>query len=505
MKEKHYYICYKVDLKKLLFTVAVSDRKQKDVYKVIFTRNNMVEKCRDNRFQYYLSNIDQYKIHFHQQKMTIEDQCNIHKIFPYIPRFTNLEVFYFWYSRVNSKFSYRKYVIAKILADRILRSSSYVAEGNWSCTKGKRSNYLYCKWKDSMGICHIVLMDDEFFVSDADYLQIYQQEIQTGFSFDVLNIQPFIKRKPYAMLDVYLNEGGKKIFSFLTAKIMNHPMELLGKAGLSKLADNINRYQDIDMDGRTLPDIFGVPLAVLKSVDKGEDLMLCTVEDRMLLAKAFQENRAVFSKPMTVIGELWIRYYFLNTQTNYEIRNVGSLVDTVRYLNKCCKNENEAYTVFGLYQNYLVYAQKIGGNYIQGLYPQDLLSAVEESVAILQMRYDQEKILQFKKIVQSTEYQFLEDDLPYCRYRIRVPETPEDIRMVGKELHNCLKEYVLKIRERETMVAFIEDKKKENKLIGAIEVRSGKMIQALGYCNEKLSKEVTEYLQDYMKRKQIFY
>ena len=105
MKEKHYFICYEVNLKKLVFTVLVCDSKKKDIYKVIFTRNNMVEKCKD-------------------------------KNFPYIPVFTNLEEFYFWYSRVNSKFSYIKYVIAKILADRILQSSSYEADANWSCTKG---------------------------------------------------------------------------------------------------------------------------------------------------------------------------------------------------------------------------------------------------------------------------------------------------------------------------------------------------------------------------------
>ena len=504
MRKKHYYICYKVNLKKLVFTVLVYDSKEKEVCKVIFTRNNMLQKCRDKKFRHYLSHIDNYRIQFRQQEMTMEDKYNIHKIFPYIPQFTNFEEFYFWYSRINSKFGYIKYMIAKILAQRIL-NSSYEADGNWKCTKGKRINYLYCKWKDSMDVCHIVLMNEEFFVSDVDYLQIYQQELQTGFSFDVLNIQPFIKRNPNAMLDVYLNAGGKNIFSFLTAKIMNHPVELLGKAGLAKLADNINCYQGIHLNGKTLPDIFDVPLAVLKSVNKGEDLMLCTPEDRMLLAKAFQENRAVFSEPMTVIGELWIRYYFLNDETLFAVKNMGSLVDTVRYLNRCCKDEHEAYTVFGLYQNYLAYTQKIGGNYTQGLYPKNLASAVEESGILLQIRYEEEKSFQFQRVVQSRDYQYLVDDLSDCRYRIRVPETPEDVCNAGKELHNCLSGYVKKIKQGKTKVVFIEDKEKGNKLIGAIEVRSGRLIQAAGYCNEKLSKEVAEYVKDYLKRKLIVY
>ena len=208
---------------------------------------------------------------------------------------------------------------------------------------------------------------------------------------------------------------------------------------------------------------------------------------------------------MSIIGELWIRYYYLNEQTNYKITNKGNLVHTIRYLNKCCRSENEAYTVFGLYQNYLAYAQRIGGRYIHGLYPKNLKSAVEESISILQIRYEEEKKLQFKKRGENTEYQLLSEDLPDCRYRIRIPETLDEVRMAGEVLHNCLKSYTLKVRGRETMVAFIEDKMKENKLVGAIEVCSGKIIQALGYCNQKLSKEVTKYLQDYAQRKQIFY
>lgn len=489
-------------MEKLLFTVLVYDKIQK-VYKIIFSRNGMLEECMDKTFAYYLSNMDQYKICFHNEQMIVTDQYNIHKIFPYILQFINLEKFYFWYNRINPKFNYSKYTDTKILAYRILLSPNYEVDKNWNCIEDKGIHYLYCKWKDKMHISHVVLLDDEYFISDLNYSQIYQQEKQLNFSFDILKIQPFVKERPQAMLEVYLNGGGKKIFSFLTAKIMNHPVELLAKAGLTKLADNIEQYQDIDMDGKTLSDIFDLPMSVLKSVDKGQDLMLYTLEDRKLLAKAFAENRAVFSEPMSVIGELWIRYYYLNAQTNYGIQNAGSLVDTVRYLNKCCRNESEAYTIFGLYQNYLAYSQRIGGNYIHGLYPKNLLGAVEESVSILQMRHNEEQLLQFKKIVQSTDYQFLADDLPYCGYRIRVPETPDDIRMAGKMLHNCLKDYVLKVRERETMVAFIENKMNQNKLIGAIEVRSGKMTQALGHCNQKLSREVTEYLQGYMQRKQI--
>ena len=54
MKRIQYDICYKIDLEKLLFTVLVCDKAQKEVYKVTFSRNNMVEECMDQMFSYYL-------------------------------------------------------------------------------------------------------------------------------------------------------------------------------------------------------------------------------------------------------------------------------------------------------------------------------------------------------------------------------------------------------------------------------------------------------------------
>lgn len=127
---------------------------------------------------------------------------------------------------------------------------------------------------------------------------------------------------------------------------------------------------------------------------------------------------------------------------------------------------------------------------------------MEESVSILQIKYEEEKFMEFKKAV--GEYQLLEDDLSDCRYRIRVPNAPEEMRIAGKELHNCMKNYILKVRNRETMIVFIEDKQQANKLVGAIEVCSGKMAQASSYCNQKLSQEVDEYLQGYIQRNKYF-
>ena len=502
--EKHYWIYYKADLKELLFTIRIFDKAKKNVCNVMFSRNDMMEDCKDNMFLHYLSNRNQYKVVFHQSQMSIAEQCSIHKIFPYIPQFTNLEDFYFWYKRMNSEFDYSKYADATNLACKLLVYPECKADKKWNFIECERSGYLYCKWKDRMNISHIVLLHDEFFVSDLSYWQICKQEIEMDFYSDVSDVQLFIKERPQAMLDKYLNAGGRKTFSFLTARIMNHPMELLGKAGLAKLADNIDQYQDIYKEGKTLSEIFGVPLLVLKSVNKGEDLMLCTLEDRCLLGKTFEENRAVFSEPMSVIGELWIRYYYLNNQTNYRTKNGGDLLDTIRYLNKCCKNEDDAYTVFGLYQNYLAYGERIGGNYIHGLYPKDLLKAVEESVSILQIKYEEGKFREFQKAVKEDAYQSLKDDLPDCRYRIKVPETPEEIRLAAKKLHNCLKEYILKVRNRETMIVFIEDKQQANKLVGAIEVCSGKLAQASSYRCEKLSKELNAYLQDYVQRNKYF-
>lgn len=504
MQRKKYWLFYEIDLENLLFTVKLYNKAGKSIYKLIFSRNGVKKVCSDLRFYYYLSKNDTYKVCIYEQKMSFYERVCIHKIFPYIPQFTTLNDFYNWFHKTNSKFNYKKYAKIESVAKQIRKLSYYNIDGKWRDIEQNGEVYLYCKWSDTQRKVHIVIVNDDMFVSDIEYWQICEQEIFLNLE-SVEDIQVFLDAHPQITLNDYVKAGGKKLFSFLMAKKMNHIMERLGKAGLAKLADNLEYYQDLNYAGKKLSDIFGVPMLVLKSTNAGEDTMLYTKEDRELLAMAFEESRSIFSKRMTLIVELWIRYYYLNQQTAYCFKDGwkgGKLSHTISYLRSCCKKGENPYNIFGFYQNYLILSQK-SGTYLHGLYPNDLYYAFEETVKLLDAVDEIEKTKKFKEIVEQEEYKSLKEDLGYSKYRITIPKTPKQFREIVKELHIYWDRYISRVTKEEMQVVFIEDKQQENLPIGLLEISAKSIIDAIGRNNKNLNEEVMEYVEHYAIRKDL--
>lgn len=497
-----YWLTYQVNQEKQNFMVKIRNAAGRCVYKIVFTRKKMWEVPMNLLFFLRVSAQRQSALQIRQKKLTNDQKNEIHEIFPYLPKFTNLKEFCFWYKRCNPLFSYEKYQFVEACRKNIAESEQFEADGKWKCMELPEENYLYCKWKDMQGNVQAVMLDDEIFASNLSFDDICAQE--SLFEIDsVKTVELFAKKHTKALLDVYIEHGGKKLFSFLTSPKMNHPMELLGKAGLAKLADQTERFEEINASGKNFKEIFGVPLPVLKSLENGEHEMLCVLEDREVLAKAYQENRSIFSEPMTEIGGMWLSYYYTNAQTMFSLKQEEkqkkNLAATIRYLNQLYEKDSNSYKIFGLYQNYVAYAQRME-KYIDGIYPKDLEKAVEQEIEILQERYEAEKNGRFQRVVESDEYKQIEENLENEKYQILAPKTVTELQEAGKKLCNCLAGYTKRIRDKETKVVLIHDKE-EDKLIGAMEVYEDKIIQALGECNKRLSEEVWEYLERYQERK----
>lgn len=502
MKKRVYWLTYYLSLEEKVLIVEINDKAGKCVHRTRFSRSEMQEQVLDFQFYLAVSNPNQIVVQMYSQRLCEEDKNCIHKIFPYIPKFTNLKEFIFWYKRCNVSFSYERYEYLETCMHYMLHTSKFEPDGIWKCMGFPQDNYLYCKWKDSNEKEHMVIVDEQMFVSDLDYEKICEAEKEFSLT-ESSNIQLFIEMHSKTLLDMYLNKGGRRVFSFLTAPKINHPMELLGKAGLVKLADNIERLEEINYAGNNFLSIFGVPLMVLKSLENGEEELLYTKEDRNILAKAFQENRAVFAEPMTEVSQMWLRYYYLNQGTLFAIKEgakmPGNLAATIRYLNHICSENDNVYTVFGLYQNYLAYGQRIG-KFVDGIYPKNLEKAVIQEIDILQKRYEAEKVRMFLNIVDRPDYKYLEEELDECKYKIKTPKRPEELVEAGESLHNCLSSYVRKVKKGLSKIAFLYE---NDRLIGAIEVKENQVKQALGSCNSRLPKEALMYLKGYMERKQL--
>ncbi len=504
MKKIVYWITYVVSEMEKEFVAEIWNREKKCVYRTVFRTDSIEEKCLDVQFYFAVSNPKQFLVKIYQQKLTETEKHRIHEMFPYIPKFTNLKEFTFWYKYCNSSFSYLKYEAIQQCVEDIQTLEQLKSDGTWNCVEIQNETYLYCKWTDEAGKNHTVVIDDQIFVSDLNYDEICDQEVlfETG---KVLDFTSFLDTHRHAMLDVYVKNGGRKIFSFLTAPKINHPMELLGKAGLTKLADNVEKLEGINVEGKNFTSIFRVPLMVLRSLEKGSYDMLCTFEEREILAKAFSENRAIFTDPMTEMGEMWLHYYYMRNQTIFDggenEKMPRNLAETIRYLNKMCENGNNIYNIFGLYQNYIAHAENIG-KFVDGVYPKNLEEAVQKEIDILRQRYDATHLSTFQAIVRSPEYKYYEDDSVLYPYRIQAPQDASDLVDAGKKLHNCLGNYAKRIKYGIRKVYFLYDKNNDE-LIGAIEIEDGGVEQALGACNRKLPEDVWRYLKDYMERKQL--
>ena len=81
-------------------------------------------------------------------------------------------------------------------------------------------------------------------------------------------------------------------------------------------------------------------------------------------------------------------------------------------------------------------------------------------------------------------------------YEIAPFESVREIVEVGAKLHNCLSTYVEKYAKGQTDIYLI---KKQDEVIGAIEIKNNKLIQARGKCNTNLEKEQNRFVNKWLK------
>lgn len=107
----------------------------------------------------------------------------------------------------------------------------------------------------------------------------------------------------------------------------------------------------------------------------------------------------------------------------------------------------------------------------------------------------------------ATTYKFLLAVKEYEHYQwengnwnIVVPKKAEDLKTEGEKLHNCLKNYIDNIEEKISQICFLQYNEKP---YAAIEVRDGKIYQALQTCNSPLDKMAAEIISKWALEKDL--
>ena len=100
----------------------------------------------------------------------------------------------------------------------------------------------------------------------------------------------------------------------------------------------------------------------------------------------------------------------------------------------------------------------------------------------------------FKKMPNLDKYLDGEDGL-----KIYVPETPEELRIAGKDLGNCIGTYVQKISEGSTFIFFIRKISDPDTNYYAMEYNNGKIIQIRGYANKSADEKIKQFCKNFQQ------
>lgn len=381
---KEYMVSYRVDVRNNEFLMDIISTGSKSCFQARFTRTGVQESggFGSTMLNFFLTDTKNYQVRIKSAPMSEEDRHAVHLIFPYIPVFEDVKLFAGMYRTYNSSFSYADYTRLDETRQRLQRDAGQPADGLWKYFHDKDKPVLFCKWTDSERKNHAVLVGGHFFSSDLNCTQIAAAEDQMSIPAQ-FTAAPFVEAYPDTLLDRYLESGGCRIFSYLISKATGGLMSLMGNSGLSRLADNLDKYEEINRFATNIEKAFHLDMKVLQALNDSDDDMLYMPEDREMLAQAFEESPDVFDQPVTPLANMWLRYYYMNGQPGRIMG--GNLAEMIRYLNKVDEIYRNPFSTVHLYHSYLSYSEEVGVC-VYGLYPDNLEHAAEEMMNLYQSK-----------------------------------------------------------------------------------------------------------------------
>lgn len=278
---------------------------------------------------------------------------------------------------------------------------------------------------------------------------------------------------------------------------------LLYSAGFEKLSENVGRYLGLDEEQITPEKIFGVPDAVLRACNDGEDDMLVYPEDRQLLKKAYRKCAEIFEQPLTTVSIMWIRRYYNNLYNVFSNVHM-ELGKTIRYLNEQVElqEEKNPFVIFVTYYNYLIYLNRVRA--YENLYPENIITAEKELAAWIDNRVEKMREEEFIKVVNEPAYRYYEECEAAYPYYMAVPETLNDLRECKHKMKSeVLRRYGTPIKDREVQVYLLKDR--EGDVVNAYQICGRRLESLLWFSGGETPEEVKLYLKGYAERKNLLY
>ena len=277
---------------------------------------------------------------------------------------------------------------------------------------------------------------------------------------------------------------------YLRAWYKNPAIELVMKSNMENITSYLTRETDAINPGRTIHEILDIPPALVKVV-KEHNMKYNAMRE---MEQMYQyDNTMTYDIYNQIINEDIHRNVMCDIARIYHI----SYDKILRYLQSAydhqCILKREA---LGVWADYLNMASRIGVDLTDKakLFPGSLKK--EHDIAVFAYRAVKIEIDQREFAERAKKNKVYEFETK--KFVVIIPETPQEVVEEANAQRNCLRSYIERVKNGETVVAFVRTKADPDKTFLSAEIRNGRLIQLKGYCNsDPRTKEIVEFMNEW--------
>ena len=278
-------------------------------------------------------------------------------------------------------------------------------------------------------------------------------------------------------------------------------MEQLLKTGLSAAvkdvlnmsADNLYRYVDVNATS-----VYSI-LRITKPVFKIAREMNLDAHNILSLKRLWEFDNTLTAETFKKIKDLGAIDAICDIASRYNI----PFVKIIDYIDSCynnqCIQKSEA---IRLWADYLRMAKDMTYRLDNKntKFPQSLKKEHDRATFAYRVVQNEMNQKRFKEQAEENiKYEYSFDKL-----FVKVPRTPEEIIEEGTNQKHCVASYVNRVREGDTVVAFIRYKELPNDSYFTIEIKDDVVVQVKGYTNSApTDKKLLEFLDKFAKAKNL--
>ena len=344
---------------------------------------------------------------------------------------------------------------------------------------------------------------------NADLRELFGQEYcLTGNAMAA--ITQFDKAYPEYHLAAYAARSQNILVPLLAADY-HSGMELAAKSGATGIAESCERLSVFEkMPGlyRNLRDLFGVPVSVLRALNKEQvcDAVMARVREIFEYKPVFLQFDAYTASMM----EFYMRAD-ITRSGRQGIDGIAALSDKqilqiLRYLEK---HPDDGH----YYCDYMNACAQLG-EYPYGITPDiPVREAHDRTVARIRNYHDFLTRKRFEDAVKGVEYAKLstclteedQEEFEKDPFVVTAPDTSDDLFRESENMHNCVRIYVDSVAQKRKRIYFLRRKTDPMKSFGTLEVSGdGKSLcQAKAFGNARLDRRAQKFLVKWCSRKGI--